>query len=141
MPITTLDAAIAQVRVYALALTGMRATPATPTDSVPVTPACIVYSGAESWEPLPGNWKKGLCAIICEIMVPHKDLARDYATLSPYSELFQNKILANPTLNGTVNTVVFPTTTPGIEALGEYSGLPMLGWRISIPVKLETAIT
>lgn len=141
MPITTLAAAIAQVRVYALAMTGIRATPAAPADSIPVTPACMVYAGADSWEPLPGNWKKGLCTIRCEIMVPHKDLARDYATLSPYGELFANKILANPTLNGTVNTVVFPTTSEGIIGLGEYGGLPMLGWRISIPVKLESAIT
>ena len=141
MPITTLEAAIAQVRVYALALTGMRVTTAVPTDSIPVTPACIVYAGADAWETLPGAWKKGLCTILCEIMVPHKNLARDYAALSPYGELFANKILANPTLAGTVNTVVFPITSEGIIGLGDYGGLPMLGWRISIPVKLESAIT
>lgn len=75
--------------------------------------------------------------IVCAILTPFKDLARDTETMLPLLESLLDGFETDPTLGGTVDTI---TGTGGVRgSLGEwpYAGQPYFGWRVEIDVKIQ----
>lgn len=140
MPTQSLQAAIAQLQTYALTLAGVKTAPAYAPDGVGPFPFVVSYPGEGEWTPEDASGKRNLHRIKTEIHVARAgDLPKALEAVIPYNELFGNKICANPTLAGTVATVVFPITyTFGPMAWG---GVQTIGYRFTIPIKIRSAIT
>ena len=134
-----LQAAIDDVQNTVAGLTGIRAAPHEPPESLNVYPFCVAYAGSGSWEYGPMGDKKGIQNIVLELHVARKDLARDIAAAMAYCESIPNAIMADPTLGGTVNTI----SGPIVYTFGalSWAGTDTLGFRWTIPVKLQSAIT
>ena len=133
----TLEDAAKRIQYHAGTLDGVRQAPSYPPDGAPAGPFAVAAPMRGEWG-RQADWKKGLHTIVCLILVPLKDTARDVQVLLPYGESFPDAIWGDPTLNSTVDSVNALRWTFGQH---DYAGLPHLGWRFEIDIKQETAIT
>jgi len=133
----TIEAAIAAIQAHALSLQGIRKAPTFPPDKAPPGPFAVCAPKSGDWTPY-SDFKKGMQTVVCSILTPYKDMARDVERLLPYGETFPNAILADLTLSGTVDTI---KTLRWAFSTQEYNGITHIGWRFEIEFKQETAIT
>ena len=142
MAITDLRAAIAQIQTYMLTLSGMREAPTDPPEQPHVFPFAICTPFEGEWSGQSGAWKKGLQTVVLDIHVARKDLSRDMQKLADYEDAVPNILLANPTLNGTVDTIVPPIYWRLLTFSWDKAGtLLTIGFRFTVTVKMQTAIT
>ena len=98
----------------------------------------MVYAPAGTWEPLSAGMKKGLHTIQLGVYKVRKDTARDIARMLPFGDLVMDKIMAqgDQSWNGKIDNVVdeISYTFGPID----YAELLLIGWTISIPVKIES---
>lgn len=131
----TLQDAIAAVQDVALTLSGIEEAPDYAPEGMMQFPFVVTYARKVDWTPM-SDWKKGLHTIYSEIHVARIMLPRAIELAMPYNETFADGILSDPTLAGTVDTV--------LKLRGTFGALPWadethIGWRFEIDIKQETA--
>ena len=141
----TLQQAIDAIQDLMGALTGMRSAPDEPPEDMSVFPFCVAYASDGTWGGFGGaGGKKGLHTIIVEVHIQRSDLPRDVAAAMAYSESVANALIGDPTLAGTVDTIVgdITYTFGGLGWAQAPGSLPnTIGWRFQLVVKQQSAIT
>ena len=136
----TLQDAIEAIQDVALTLSGVKEAPDYPTEAMNQFPFVVTYAASGTWE-RESDWKKGLHTIFAEIHVSRELLPRAIAQTMPYAETFPNALLNDPTLNGTVDTIVGEIRyTFGRLSLGGNQD-EHIGFRFEIQVKQQNGIT
>ena len=142
MAVTDLRAAIAQIQTYMLTLTGMREAPTDAPEQPHVFPFAICAPAEGEWTGLQVAWKQGLQTVSLDIHVARKDLPRDIQKLADFEDAVPNILIANPTLNGTVDTIVYPIRWRLVTFSWDQMGqVKTIGFRFLITVKMETVVT
>ena len=102
----------------------------------------MIYPPDGSWGPLSAGMKKGLHNIQLGVYKNRKDLPRDMRRMLPFGDLVADKLLAsgNTTWNGTIDNILPGDGDQITYSLGpvDYAELLLIGWTISIPVKIES---
>lgn len=129
--------AIARIQVIAKTLPGLAEAPEYPPESINQFPFSLAYlnRGETTFE---AGWRKDIWTIFWEIYVARQILARDIAKAMSYAQPALAALHADPTLGGTVSTIVSPVTcTFGWLEYGSQDN-KLLGWRFAVTVKQET---
>lgn len=134
---STLQQAIANLQTIIGAIPGIRQAPDTAPEKITQFPFAVAYPESGSIDLRSGGWYKGLHTIVLELHVARKDLPRDIATAMPFIESIPAALDANPTLNGSVDTIVSPVNYQ-FQELGWEGDVITLGFRFNIQVKINT---
>lgn len=128
--------AIARIQVLARRLDGIREAPEYAPESVNQFPFAVAYY-RQGDTTLMSGYRKGLHTLACNIFVARQLLPAAIRQAMPFYERFLAALEADPTLDGTVSTIVWPVRhTFGWIEWGEKAQL--LGWQFEITVKQET---
>lgn len=134
-----LQAAIAAIQAVMRGMTGIRYAPDYPLDAINVYPYAVCFAGSGEWRQEPALWKKGLHTITLQVHWARKDLPRDVGKAMLFAESIPNAIMKDPTLAGTVDTVLDPISyTFGVLSWG---GTENIGFEFKIMIKVQSAIT
>lgn len=133
--------AISRCQVHALACSGMKAAPDDPPDNLSVFPFSVAYPERGQIFGESGNLIRGIHVIIVEIHVARTILKEAVKLAKGYVEEFSAKIVADPTLNGAVDNVLFEAEQQVTYEFGrlEWANTPTIGVRFHIPVKIRNA--
>lgn len=127
--------AIARIQTIARGLAGIQEAPEYPPESANQFPFALTYyrEGNTAFEM---GWRKGLHTVFCELHVSRQVLPAAIRTAMPYLDLMLDALQNDPTLNGTVDTIVSPVT----HTFGrlEFGGQENIGWRLAVTFKLQT---
>ena len=129
----TIAAAIADLQTKALSLSGVKAAPASPPEAMSQFPFAVCYARSGTLRQTSAGWATYLHTLICEIHVARQMLPRAVEQAMPYIELFAAKLIADPTLGGTVSTVVAVRYLFGRLSWGSEEHL---GVQLEVEVKL-----
>ena len=134
-----LQAAIDAIQDLMLTISAIREAPDEPPDTINVYPFAVCFASSGAWTPQSAAWKKGLHTITLQVHWARKDLARDVTKAMALVETIPNLLCNNPTLAGTVDTIVYPLTyTFGALSWG---GVDTIGFDFKIPVKIQSALS
>lgn len=129
--------AIARIQAIVRGLDGVQEAPEYAPESVNQYPFGIAYYEAGETT-LMGGWRKGLHTLAVNIFVARQLLPASLRQAMPFYERFMAAIEADPTLGGTVSTVVSPVKHSfGWIAYGGENN-KLLGWRFQVTVKQES---
>lgn len=138
----TLEAAIRNLQTHSLSVTGIKAAPADPPDSLSVFPFALAYP--EGGRILGGSaqFMRGIHIIIVEFHVNRTLLPAAIATAKGYIEEYAGILLGDPTLGGEVDTIILDREQNITYEFGvlEWAGVQTIGVRFHIPVKIESLI-
>lgn len=135
--------AITRIQALAAGLGGMKEAPAYPPESLNQFPfsLCYLRRGESIFE---AGWRKDLWVIHWEIFFARQLLNSTVEKAMPYGALALAALQADPTLNGTVSTIVASQNNPAVSEFGwlEYGSQTdlYLGWRFIITVKQEPTL-
>lgn len=99
MSFATLADVIEQVVTVIRAVDGIRFVPDTPPDQIAAWPVVRVYPSQGYVDSKDFGIGFNFHDIACEVLVPHKDLARDMAVLIPFIDSVPKALSTDPTLN------------------------------------------
>ncbi|MGW8177399.1 MAG: hypothetical protein ACWGQW_01165 [bacterium] len=135
----TLRTAIQALQDHAITA-GAKDAPDDATESALAFPFSICYPASGRIVARPGASEKGLHTIILDLHVNRVDLPTDIQLALTWFEAFKALLIADPTLNGTVNVIEMNEETPISYAFGQmnYAGTTTVGWRFNITVKQFT---
>lgn len=129
--------AIARIQTIARGLVGMVEAPEYPPETMLQFPFALTYY-RQGNTTLMSGWRKGLHTVFCEIHLARQLLPSTIKSAMPFYERFMAAIEDDPTLGGTVSTVVSPINhTFGWIEYGD-QGNKHLGWRFEVTFKQET---
>ena len=130
--------AIARIQTIARGLDGMREAPEYVPESINQFPFALTYYRQGETTTMVG-WRKGLHTVHCEIHVARQILPNALKQAMPFYDALLAGLEADPTLGGTVSTIVWPVT----HTFGwmEYGGPTnqTIGWRFAVTFKQETS--
>jgi hypothetical protein len=133
----SLAGAIADIQTKALTITGIKAAPTNPPESINQLPFSVCYARSlADTELATAGWTNAIFTIVCELHCSRQVLPKAVAQSTPLAEALLSKIVADPTLSGTVQTVVKLRGTFGYLAW-DGRDAQHLGWRIEVDVKLS----
>jgi hypothetical protein len=128
---------IARIQTIARGLPGVIEAPEYAPESANQFPFAVSYY--ETGETtLMAGWRKGLHTVACNIYVARQMLPTALKQAMPFYERFMAAIEDDPTLGGTVSTIVSPVKHSfGWINYGGQNNV-LLGWRFQVTVKQET---
>lgn len=131
--------AIARIQTLARGLAGMREAPEYVPENINQFPFALTYYRQGNTTAMTG-WRKGLHTVFCEIHVARQILPAALKTAMPYYQSMIAALEGDPTLDGTVSTIVWPVNhTFGWLEFGTIEANKNIGWRFEITVKQETS--
>lgn len=133
----TVGRAISELQKCALAISGMRAAPPTPTESASVYPFAVSYERAGRLALRSSGFGDNIVTIYTEFHVSRQLLPRAIEQAMGMRDEFIRSIIADPTLNGTVSTVQDVRWTFGRL---EWGGVETIGYRFEVDVKIPTVV-
>lgn len=102
---TNTENAIAKLQAHALALTGMKSAPTTPTNADNVIyPFAITFDKRGSLLQESAGYGFNLCTLVTEIHVANGIMGLVIPLAMSFSEPFMQKLINDPKLGGTVDT-------------------------------------
>lgn len=135
----TLTTAVARVQAIARQCTGVRASPAQPTESADVLPVAISWPENGTLTPNDATFTTGLHTIRCE-MHASRDMLKDAVQkITGWAEQFPKHLAGDPTLDGAVDSIVFPVTY-SVQSI-QWGETPTLALVWQVPVKILAAPT
>ena len=135
-----IQGAIERLQVLADALTGISQADVYPPEQLNVFPFVVVYPSAGRWVGGPAGMMKGIHDLVVEIHVQRTDLPRNVQAAMPAGEALAAAILSDPTLGGTVDTVLADNGLAYTFGALAWGGQATIGWRITVPVKIQTVL-
>ena len=136
----TLQDAIDRIAVLVGAVPGVRVAYNYPPSQIPSSGIyAIIYPYTGRWDFNTTLEKKGMHELAVDVLTPHKDTAYALKVLSPMIDAIPNAIMADLTLNSTVDK--FDSLRYEQITL-DWAGTPYIGFRFYVEgVKIRTAIT
>lgn len=134
----TLDDAADQLHTTVTAITGLNDPGTTAPESINTFPFVVTMPDSGSWMTEAANQKKGLHTLRCEIHVPLRNFPTNKNEVQGYGETVYDAIVTDPTLNGTVDTVIGVRYTFG--PLG-YGTLETYGYAFEVDVKIRSSFS
>jgi hypothetical protein len=143
----TLDQAMQELSDLVGGLSGMKATPDYPPESMNQFPFGVVYPASGEWGLYGAAWSIDFHELIVEIHLTRGILPTAVAAAMPFYERFRNALGNDPTLGGTVQTI------HGLDRPIRYEfgllnwagkrGQPEthIGWRFRLTVKLHSTLS
>lgn len=132
---------IAAIQDVVGAISGIRAAPDTPPESINQFPFAVCYPATGAWTPVSAGWMKGLHTVVIEIHVSRADLSTGVAQAMPYLLQVANALLRDTTFGGTVQTFSELRYTFGRLVWGT-QGTTHIGWKMEVVgIKTEPAFT
>lgn len=129
--------AIARIQAIARGLTGMVEAPEYPPENMVQFPLAMTYY-RQGNTTLMSGWRKGLHTVFCEVHLSRQLLPGTVKAAMPYYERMMTALEADPTLGGTVSTIISPVNhTFGWLEYGSQENRHV-GWRFEITFKQET---
>ena len=133
---SSVDNAISRLQALALASTDLtiKHAPAKPISDAAVFPLAIAHlSGGEA--DAIADWGELRSTISVDFFFSLISLKQAYTEADAVAIEYARRIAGDPTLNATVDTIIFPISWEVIPA--EYNGLPALMLSFNIPVKTK----
>lgn len=129
--------AIARIQTIARGLTGMVEAPEYPPENMMQFPFAMTYY-RQGNTTLQMGWRKGLHTVFTEFHLARQLLPGTVKAAMPFYERFLAAIEDDPTLDGTVSTVISPILhTFGWLEYGSQDN-KHIGWRFEVTFKQET---
>ena len=129
----TIQDAMLQLVAIANGLSGMRTAKNYPPDTAPTPPFAVAAPASGVWSRY-ADLYQGIHSVRVCILVPDIDTARDMETLVSFGDSFGKAVWADPTLDGTVETIIEVSYTFGPV---DYFAIPHRGWTFTIKFKQE----
>jgi hypothetical protein len=133
--------AIARIQAIARTLPGMKEAPDYPPETINQFPFSLAYLRT-SETIFEAGWRKDKLTIFWEIYLARQILPNTINQAMPYYGLALAALQDDPTLNGTVSTIIATDAAPLTSTFGwlEYGSIDnkLLGWRFAVTVKQET---
>lgn len=107
---SAIDDAIARVQDIALQITGVKMAPDYPVDNATNLPLVITHVTAADVMAEDASWCRELYTINTDIHLPRIQLKETYRLVNSILPDLAKRLAGDPTLNGTVSTIVFPVT-------------------------------
>lgn len=134
----SLTDAVKNIQTLARALPGVRAAPDFPPGVAPPGVFAVATVSSAGTTLISAGLRRVKATIVCAILKPFKDLARDTEEMLPYYEAFVDQIEADPTLGGAVDTVDTTADIRGRMGVWPYNDIPHFGWRIEVDIKIQS---
>ena len=102
------DTAIARIQTIALACSGIKAAPTTPVDDAGVLPMAITHITAGTFEEINATDGKLICTVSADFHFDRQILRLTYERIDALIPDFLQRLGGDPTLAGSVSSIVFP---------------------------------
>ncbi len=129
----TIEAAIANLQAKALSVAGTQEAPTAPPESNMGFPFAICYEREGTLNQHSAGFADDLSTLWLEYHVERSILPAAITSAMTFRDAFLKKIIADPTLGGSVSTVTRVQRTFG--AL-KYAGVDTIGYRFEVGVKV-----
>jgi len=138
----SLPGAIARLQTLALTISGIKDAPSTPPESINVFPFVVAYPARGEYITEGSGTTRGLHTIHTEIHYARTLLGAAVTSATSMIETYSDTILADLTLNGTVDTIVLGPDNRLPYEFGrlEWGGIETIGIRFIITVKIRRNI-
>jgi len=139
----SLSGAVTQLQTLALTISGIKDAPVNPPESINVFPFVVAYPARGTFTGEGSGTIRGLHTIYTEVHYARTLLGAAVNSATAMVETYADKILANPTLAGTVDTILMSADgQPFTYEFGrlEWGGLETIGIRFAITVKIRRSI-
>lgn len=130
----TVASAINNLQAKALTLTGMKAAPDYPPESINVFPFSAAYEASGSLPNWMSDWADELAIIFVEFHVSNQLLATAVEVAYALRDPFIKKVFADPKLGGTIDTL---QTIEWEFGRLEWGKIQTIGYRFRIGVKVN----
>ncbi len=119
------------------ALSGVRKATDNPPDSLNVFPFAVAWVDEYQYEKkrLGNLFSNGTFVLVGQIHVARKDQARALATLEVYPDLIRTALVADPTLNGTVNNILEYKPSGPIPGVWDSQNTLYIEFRVTVDIK------
>ena len=133
----SLDGAIQRLQALALASTDVtiKAAPSYPVEDSAMLPLSIAHIGLGEFTAEDASSTRHISSIFVDVHFSLNSLKAAYTQIDLFIQEYLKRLAGDPTLNGTVDTIVFPVSYS--VAPMEYDMLTTVGPRIIVPVKLR----
>lgn len=138
----SIDGAIQRLQTLALASTDVtiRAAPDYPVEGADWLPMSIAHLGIGALTEVEATFATHLLSVFVDVHFSIASLKAAYAQIDLFIPEYLKRLAGDPTLNDTVDTIVFPVTWQVLAM--EWDQLVTAGVRITVPLKiLETPTT
>jgi hypothetical protein len=138
----TVQAAITALQALVNAVTGIREAPSYSSEAPQVFPMslCLPYEG-ELDILSAGQAQKNLATVTLDIHVARRDMKWDIRTLTPYVDSICNVLAKNPTISGSVSTIIYPIRWNVIAVDWAQGNVKTICVRFYVTFKLIAATT
>lgn len=127
---------ISRIQAIARGLPGVKEAPDYMPESINQFPFALSYYRQGNTTAMAG-WRKGLHTLFLEVHISRQVLPAALRSAMPFYEKVIDALIDDPTLNGTVSTIVWPVNhTFGWLSYGGTDNAH-IGWRFEITVKQE----
>ena len=137
--------AIVKIQAIARALSGMKEAPDDARGAMNAYPFAVSYPGTGNFNISPATNMQGIHELITEMHVASEtDLQQAIKHVQSFIGPFANDLLNDPTLGGTISTMVTGADGPPVSytfVSGNYNGIKTIALRWRIKVKMQAAIT
>lgn len=133
----TVTDAIAQLQTMARGMTGIKEAPEAATEAASQYPFVISYPDQGDFQFQTKGWGVGIHRLITEFHFSRQSLPAAITKSLPYFEIFVDLLLADVSLNNTVESVNSVNYRFGQL---EYSGVKTLGWIFTLTVKIPRSV-
>ena len=138
----TILTAIQRIQALALASSSdMKLAPDTPITNAGTLPMSLAHLGGGTSTAMNKTTNLFIPNILVDFYFNASTLSKAIAQIDTIIPAFCNRLAGDPTLNATVDTIVFPVTWDA-PATAEMGGIDLLNITVNIPIKtLETPVS
>lgn len=133
----TIETAILNLQAKVLSLSGIKAAPSAPPEGSGAFPFGVSYERSGTLVLHSYGFADDLATIWCEIHVGRGILSKAVEQAMGFRDPFLKLLVADPTLGGTVSTIVEVRRVFGVLSWG---GIETLGYRFEVDVKVGVTI-
>jgi len=133
----TLSGAMLQIQAVARAISGVKSAPDQISDSMASFPFVVTFPRRLE-DHAQQSWDKSLWTVYTEIHVARGLVGDSVTTAAGLIEDLRDGLNADPTLNGTVDTIVYPIVATFGELEWGSPATKTIGWRCEITFKINT---
>jgi hypothetical protein len=134
---SVIDDAISRLQVIALACTALKAAPAYPVSDATVLPLAIAYITTGTGQADDVTTARLLLTVSVDVHFNRQSIKDAYTKIDKFIPEYLQRLAGDPTLNGKVDTIIFPVSFNVVPAQWDQVTTQMVSFQI--PLKfLET---
>ena len=135
----TIDTAIARIQALALSSTDteIKSAPSYPVEDANVLPLAITYIKSGQAQADDASAARLLLTVGCDVHFSRISLKQACIQINLFVPEFLKRLSGDPTLNGAVDTIVYPVTFQVVPV--DFNGIPTLSASFDITLKFREA--